>query len=108
MRADIEGAVSQATTSTPASSATIPATPKARPAPATAEGDEQVPLSSIRRITAQRLTESAAAPHFYLTTVADVDALQKLRAELNAELFDGGPKISITDLLIRACAVALR
>ena len=108
VRADIEGAVSQTTTSTPASSATVPATPKARPAPATAEGDEQVPLSSIRRITAQRLTESAAAPHFYLTTVADVDALQKLRAELNAELFDGGPKISITDLLIRACAVALR
>ena len=35
-RADIEGAVSQTTTSTPASSATVPATPKARPAPATA------------------------------------------------------------------------
>ena len=107
VRADIEGAVSQTTTSTPASSATVPATPKPGPAPATGEGDEQVPLSSIRRITAQRLTESAAAPHFYLTTVADVDALQKLRTELNAEFSNGGPKISITDLLIRACAVTL-
>lgn len=107
VRADIQGAVSQAATSTLTSSATVLATPKARPAPATVEGDEQVPLSSIRRITAQRLTESAAAPHFYLTMVADVDAMQKLRAELDAE-FDGGPKMSITDLLIRACAVALR
>ncbi len=72
------------------------------------EGDERVPLSSIRRITAQRLTESAAAPHFYLTAVADAGALQRLRAELNAEFADAGPKISVTDLLIRACAVTLR
>jgi pyruvate dehydrogenase E2 component (dihydrolipoamide acetyltransferase) len=72
------------------------------------EDDEQVPLSSIRRITAQRLTESAAAPHFYLTAVADVGTLQRLRAELNAEFADSGPKISVTDLLIRACAVTLR
>jgi pyruvate dehydrogenase E2 component (dihydrolipoamide acetyltransferase) len=72
------------------------------------EDDEQVPLSSIRRITAQRLTESAAAPHFYLTAVADAGALQRLRNELNAEFSDTGPKISVTDLLIRACAVTLR
>lgn len=72
------------------------------------EGDERVPLSSIRRITAQRLTESAAAPHFYLTAVADAGALQRLHAELNAEFTDTGPKISLTDLLIRACAVTLR
>lgn len=72
------------------------------------EDDERVPLSSIRRITAQRLTESAAAPHFYLTAVADAGALQRLRNELNAEFTDTGPKISVTDLLIRACAVALR
>ncbi|HET9876066.1 MAG TPA: dihydrolipoamide acetyltransferase family protein [Mycobacterium sp.] len=75
------------------------------------DGDERVPLTSIRRITAQRLTESAAAPHFYLTSVADVGALEKLRAELNVELSTGASagaaKISVTDLLIRACAVAL-
>ena len=72
------------------------------------EADERIPLSSIRRITAQRLTESAATQHFYLTTVADAGALQRLRTDLNAEFSDTWPKISVTDLLIRACAVTLR
>ena len=105
VRADIEAVISQR------SAAAQPQSPLRRPwstQSAGAEGDEQVPLSSIRRITAQRLTESAAAPHFYLTSVADADALQKLRAEFNTEFSDTGPKISVTDLLIRACAVTLR
>ena len=102
MRADIEAVTGQR------SAAAEPAASAVAPTLVGAEGDEQVPLSSIRRITAQRLTESAAAPHFYLTSVADVDALQKLRAELNAEFSDTGPKISVTDLLIRACAITLR
>ena len=72
------------------------------------DADVQVPLSSIRRITAQRLTESAATPHFYLTVVVDAGVLQKLRAELNAEFSDTEPKISVTNLLVRACAVTLR
>lgn len=101
VRADIEAVVGQRPAATrPAASAAV--------STANAEDDEQVPLSSIRRITAQRLTESAAAPHFYLTSVAEAEALQKLRAELNAEFCDTGPKISVTDLLIRACAVTLR
>ena len=104
VRADIEAVISQrsaaAQPAKPAASTVVPS--------AGTEGDEQVPLSSIRRITAQRLTESAAAPHFYLTAVADADALEKLRAEFNLEFSDTGPKISVTDLLIRACSVTLR
>ena len=72
------------------------------------DGDEQLPLSAIRRLTALRLTESAATPHFYLTVVADVGALQRLRAELNAEVSGTWAKISVTDLMLRACAVTLR
>ncbi len=106
VRADIEAVIRQRPAAEPAGPAVVPAA--AKPSPVVSAEDQQVPLSSIRRITAQRLTESAAAPHFYLTSVADADALQKLRAELNAELPDGGPKISVTDLLIRACAVTLR
>jgi pyruvate dehydrogenase E2 component (dihydrolipoamide acetyltransferase) len=109
VRADIEAIISQRSAAAePDASTVVTAAPKLRPTVVGAEGDEQVPLSSIRRITAQRLTESTAAPHFYLTSVADADALQKLRAELNAEFSDTGPKISVTDLLIRACAVTLR
>ena len=103
VRADIEAVISQrsAADTEPDASAVVHTV-------VGAEGDQQVPLSSIRRITAQRLTESAAAPHFYLTSVADADALQKLRAEFNTEFSDTGPKISVTDLLIRACGVTLR
>jgi pyruvate dehydrogenase E2 component (dihydrolipoamide acetyltransferase) len=67
-----------------------------------------VRLSSIRRITAQRLTDSAAAPHFYLTSVVDADALLRLRADLNDALAGTALKVSLTDLLIRACAITVR
>lgn len=102
VRKDIDGIINQRSVATPPDAST------AVPTAIGGQDDEQVPLSSIRRITAQRLTESAAAPHFYLTAVADVGALQRLRAELNAEFADAGPKISVTDLLIRACAITLR
>jgi pyruvate dehydrogenase E2 component (dihydrolipoamide acetyltransferase) len=67
-----------------------------------------VPLTSIRRITAQRLTESATAPHFYLTAVTDADPLLALLAEVNTSLASVGYKISLTDFLIRACDITLR
>jgi pyruvate dehydrogenase E2 component (dihydrolipoamide acetyltransferase) len=113
VRADVEAAARGGSPPAPATGpvdgtaaparASVPAVP-----PAPSADDERVPLTSIRRITAQRLGESAAAPHFYLTSVVDADALLALRAELNAQLAPSGPKISVTDLLIRACALTLR
>jgi pyruvate dehydrogenase E2 component (dihydrolipoamide acetyltransferase) len=107
VRADVEAVIAQraAVSSGPTPPPTAPRQPVTVGVGA---ADEQVPLTSIRRITAQRLTESAAAPHFYLTSVADADALQRLRTDLNAEFADTLLKISVTDLLIRACAVTLR
>jgi len=70
--------------------------------------DEEVPLTAVRRITARRLTESAAAPHFYLTGVIDAGPLLAFRAEANDRLAAAGAKVSVTDLLVRACAVTLR
>ena len=70
--------------------------------------DQQIPLTAVRRVTAQRLTESAAAPHFYLTNVVDALRLLAFRAEVNERLASTGLKISVTDLLVRACAVTLR
>lgn len=70
--------------------------------------DEEVPLTAVRRITARRLTESATAPHFYLTSVIDAERLLDFRAEANARLAAAGTRITVTDLLVRACAVALR
>jgi pyruvate dehydrogenase E2 component (dihydrolipoamide acetyltransferase) len=83
-----------------------------RPSPAPVQGDGQVgpagytdqPLSRMRRAVAARLTESkATAPHFYLRGSARVDALLRLRADLN----DGAAeKVSVNDLLVKAVAKA--
>jgi len=88
--------------------------PKPAPAPAPVVGapHTKIPNSSMRKIIAKRLLESKqTVPHFYLTTNIEIDALLKLRAELNATSPKDGPgafKLSVNDLVIKACAVALR
>jgi pyruvate dehydrogenase E2 component (dihydrolipoamide acetyltransferase) len=47
------------------------------------------------------------APHIYLTVDIRLDALLKLRGELNASLEGRGVKLSVNDMLIKALAVAL-
>jgi pyruvate dehydrogenase E2 component (dihydrolipoamide acetyltransferase) len=112
IRADIEPIVAVLGKATGAPNAkpgpsTAPSTSPA-PAPVATAGDETIPLTRIRRVTAQRLTESAAVPHFYLTGVVDAERLLALRADINAALTGSDERVSVTDLLVRACAVALR
>lgn len=95
-------------TPTPASPAPVPAAAPAPTRVGAAAEDEILPLSQMRRVTAQRLSESAAAPHFHVTMVADVTALLAFRAQVNEQLATDGAKVSVTDLLIKACAAALR
>ena len=55
---------------------------------------------------ARRLTESKQQiPHIYLTLDIQLDALLKLRSELNASLESRGVKISVNDMLIKALAL---
>ena len=69
---------------------------------------EAVKLSSMRKTIARRLTEAkATVPHYYLTVDIRLDALLKLRAELNAALAGEGVKLSVNDLLIKALGKAL-
>ncbi len=65
-----------------------------------------VPHTRLRRAVAARLTESSRdVPHFYVRGTADVEALVRLREELN----EGSPvKISVNDLLLKAVAAAHR
>ena len=77
--------------------------------PPAAEGDvEEIALNNVRRVTARRLTESAAVPHFYLTSIVDAERLLDFRAEINERLAASGTKVSVTDMLVRAAALALR
>jgi pyruvate dehydrogenase E2 component (dihydrolipoamide acetyltransferase) len=69
---------------------------------------ETVKLSNIRKTIARRLTESKQqVPHIYLTVDIQLDALLKLRTELNASLDARGVKLSVNDFMIKALAVAL-
>ncbi|WP_120496588.1 pyruvate dehydrogenase complex dihydrolipoamide acetyltransferase [Kiloniella sp. EL199] len=64
------------------------------------------PLSSMRRVIANRLTESKqTVPHFYLSVDCEMDKLLAFRKELNAS---GDVKISVNDFVIRAAALALK
>jgi pyruvate dehydrogenase E2 component (dihydrolipoamide acetyltransferase) len=64
------------------------------------------PHSSMRRVIAQRLTESKqTVPHFYASVDCDIDALLALRKEINAS--DEALNVSVNDFIIRAAALAL-
>jgi pyruvate dehydrogenase E2 component (dihydrolipoamide acetyltransferase) len=76
------------------------------------------PLSQMRKAIARRLTESkSTVPHFYLSIDVDAAGLVRLREQINAELASNAEgksngeaqplKVSLNDLLIKACAVAL-
>ncbi|RYE86751.1 MAG: 2-oxo acid dehydrogenase subunit E2, partial [Myxococcales bacterium] len=89
--------------------------PAARPAPGGLAEPEERPLSMMRKTIARRLTEAKqTVPHFYLTIDVDAGALVALREQVNGELAqavrpgDEAAKVSLNDLLIKACAVALR
>jgi pyruvate dehydrogenase E2 component (dihydrolipoamide acetyltransferase) len=69
---------------------------------------EAVKLSNMRKTIARRLTESKQqVPHIYLTVDINLDALLKLRGELNKGLEARGVKLSVNDLLIKALAQSL-
>jgi pyruvate dehydrogenase E2 component (dihydrolipoamide acetyltransferase) len=69
---------------------------------------ETVKLSSMRKTIARRLGESKqTVPHFYLTAHCRIDALLKLRGELNQNLSARGVKLSVNDLVIKAMAIAM-
>ena len=66
---------------------------------------EAVKLSNMRKTIARRLTESKQQiPHIYLTVDIQLDALLKLRGDLNAGLATRNIKLSVNDLLIKALA----
>jgi len=91
-----------------------PASGRSTGAPATivsVEGDapyEVLPLSNMRKVIAERMTESKQqVPHFYLTVDCEIDRLLEARKNLNARAKDGEFKISVNDMIIKAAAAAL-
>ena len=112
VKVDVEAAVpgaAPAVTPTASAPSVIPAS-AAVPVSAQDFGipHEVVKLSNMRKTIARRLTESKqTVPHIYLTVDVRLDALLKLRGELNASLESRGVKLSVNDMLIKALALAL-
>jgi pyruvate dehydrogenase E2 component (dihydrolipoamide acetyltransferase) len=66
----------------------------------------EIPHTAMRRIIARRMVESKQnVPHFNLTVDCEIDALLKMRAELNAK--SDAYKISVNDFVIRAVALTM-
>jgi pyruvate dehydrogenase E2 component (dihydrolipoamide acetyltransferase) len=112
VKADIDAAVKGARP-TPAEAPTpAPAARPPAPAPAITAPHRLVPNSTMRKVIARRLSESKQTiPHFYISIDIDIDALLKLRNELNAKSPKEGPgafRLSVNDMLIKAAAVTLR
>ncbi len=116
VRADLERPAAAApAAAAPAAAPAASAAPVAAPAADSKAPwwDESIPhevtkLSNIRKTIARRLTEAKQTiPHIYLTVDIRIDALLKLRADLNAGLASRGVKLSVNDLLIKALGVAL-
>ena len=124
LRRDVEGAIASRT-SAPSEvevrGAPAPSEVEVRGAPAPSEVEvrgapapshetpyEDVPHSRLRRAVAARLVESKQqAPHFYVRATVRVERLLALRAELNEALAaEGGPKVSVNDLVVKAVAIA--
>ncbi len=103
VKADVEG--KQPSVAAPAAAAA----PQPQAAPVDGEiPHEAVKLSNMRKTIARRLTEAKQTiPHIYLTVDIRLDALLKLRSELNAGLESRGIKLSVNDLLIKALAASL-
>ncbi len=99
---DIDNYVPQAAPAPRAAAAAAPAAPVL----AGTEGFTDIPLTQMRKTIARRLGESKfSAPHFYLTMEINMDNAISARAAMN----EVSPvKISFNDMVIKACAMALR
>lgn len=99
------------------------AAPAAKPAAATRRAPSELvgvdvsyvpgqaePLSQMRKTIARRLGEVwQTTPHFYLTKEIDMGPAMARRKEINDQLVaaDAGFKISVNDMIIKACALAI-
>ncbi len=113
VRADVEAAAGKPVVAAAAPVAAVPA-PMAAPAAPAAPFTSDIPhvvekLGNVRKVIARRLTEAKQTiPHIYLTVDVQLDALLKLRGELNAALEPRKIKLSVNDMVIKALALALR
>jgi pyruvate dehydrogenase E2 component (dihydrolipoamide acetyltransferase) len=113
VKSDIEAALARGPAAPAAPAAPAQAAAPAAPAPSLPPpavglpSFTEVPNSQMRKVIARRLAEAKReAPHFYLSLDCEIDALLRIRQELNGR--EGADyKLSVNDFVIRAAALAL-
>ena len=72
-------------------------------------GGETVPLSRMRQAIARLTTKSKSEiPHFYMAIEVSAEPALDLRSEVNPKLQSQNVRISVHDMVVKACAVALQ
>ncbi len=84
-------------------------TPRPQSAPAQAPaGATPVEMSRMKQRTGERMAESKRdIPHYYVSATIDMSAAMQFREQVNASLEEGGTRVSVNDLVIKAAALAL-
>ncbi|WP_224367256.1 pyruvate dehydrogenase complex dihydrolipoamide acetyltransferase [Hyalangium versicolor] len=101
VKRDVEAALAQGAPAAqkPAKAPAAAARAGVRPEP------QSVPISSMRKVIAQRMNEvKPGVPHFYLTVDVEMDAAMKIREEAKAL----ESKVSVNDIIVKAAAIALK
>ena len=89
--------------------ASEPAPVVAEAPPATAAPAETVPLSRMRQQIARVTVKSKQEiPHFYVSAEIDMSRAMELRQQINSSLEDAGVRVSVNDIMIKACVDALK
>jgi pyruvate dehydrogenase E2 component (dihydrolipoamide acetyltransferase) len=86
------------------------AAPAAQSTPMTASSEEVeiIPLTAMQKTIVRRLTEAKQTiPHIYISNEVDMTEALTLRQQFNAAAGEGDVKVSVNDLVIKACALAL-
>ena len=106
VKKDIDNFVPSAAGAERKTGETAPAVERSRPAETGQVSFDEVPVSQMRKVIAKRLSESKfSSPHFYVTMAVNMDKAVESRAKLNEV---SKVKISFNDIVLKACAVALR
>lgn len=114
VKADVERAMAAgpapAAAQAPAAAAPAEPTPGARERPETAKGAvTHQDLTKLQQTVARRMAESkATAPHFQLSAEIDMSRAVTARARIKAEAKEGEVVPSFNDMVVKACAIALR
>ena len=89
--------------------ATDPTPAPASAAPATSGAGEKVPLTRMRQQIARVTVKSKQeTPHFYVSAEIDMTAAMSLRSQLNKDFEEEGVRVSVNDLILKACIGALK